>query len=179
MRFISAPLDGVFILELDKHEDERGFFARTFCREEFLAHGLAPDIDQCSISYNRTRGTLRGLHWQVAPHEEIKVVRCIGGAVFDAVVDMRPESGTRGQYYAVELDEENRKALYIPKGVAHGFQTLRDDTTLLYQISSPYRPESARTLRWDDPFVRISWPYPEAPVISDKDRDAPFLSDYE
>ena len=178
MHFVAAPLTGVFVLELEKHEDERGYFARSFCREEFLAQGLSPDISQCSISYNRLEGTLRGLHWQITPNEEIKLVRCIRGKVFDVVVDLRPVSSMYGKYFALELSEENSKAIYIPEGLAHGFLSLQDDSILLYQISRAYVPESARTIRWDDPILSIPWPRTKNLIMSEKDRTAPLWDVY-
>jgi dTDP-4-dehydrorhamnose 3,5-epimerase len=176
MIFKGTPLTGVFQIELEKHEDDRGFFARTYCAEEFARQGLETGFSQCSISCNRHRGTLRGLHYQVAPHEEVKVVRCLRGRVFDVVVDLRPDSVTSGKWFALELSAENGLALYIPRGFAHGFLSLEDDSLLLYQISCPYAPESARTIRWNDPHLNISWPDVGKLVLSDKDRNAPLWS---
>lgn len=175
MRFVSLPLAGAHLVEIEPAEDERGFFARTWCREEFVRRGLADSLAQCSISWNRRRGTLRGMHWQAPPHAEAKLVRCTRGAAYDVIVDLREGSGTRLRWFAVELSAENRRALYVPPGFAHGFLTLADDTEMLYQISVPQHPESARGFRWNDPAVGIVWP--EAPaVVAARDRDYPDLA---
>ena len=158
MLFIETKLAGVYIIELEKIEDDRGFFARTFCQREFEAHGLNPRIAQCSVSFNRRKGTLRGMHYQVAPYEESKLVRCTMGAIYDVAVDLRPDSLTHKQWMAVELTEDNRRALYIPAGCAHGFQTLEDNSEVFYQMSEVYHPECARGLRWNDPVFGIQWP---------------------
>jgi dTDP-4-dehydrorhamnose 3,5-epimerase len=170
MFFAETALPGVWIIDMESVDDNRGYFARVFCREEFLRHGLNPHIEQCSVSYNAKKGTLRGLHWQRSPYEETKTVRCIGGAIWDVAVDVRENSVTYRRWFGVELSAENGKALYIPGGFAHGFVTLEDDTTVMYQISEAYHPESATGLRWDDPMVGIVWPI--APLcLSDKDRN--------
>ena len=158
MKVTPAGLAGVFVIELEKHEDIRGYFARTYCTEEFTACGLDPEISQCSLSYNKKKWTVRGLHYQSEPYAEVKVVRCLKGRVFDVAVDVRPYSGTRGQYVSLELNDENNLALYIPKGFAHGFMSLTDDALMLYQMSAPYHQESARTIRWNDPDINITWP---------------------
>ena len=158
MKFTHAPLAGAWLIGLEPHEDERGFFARLWCAEEFGARGLETDVAQTSMSYNRRRGTLRGMHWQAAPHEETKVVRCLRGALYDVIIDLRPESATFTHHFAVELTAGNRLALYIPRGFAHGFQTLEDDTEVLYQMSVPYSPDHGRGVRWDDPAFGIRWP---------------------
>lgn len=173
MLFIETKLAGVYIIELEKIEDDRGFFARTFCQREFEAHGLNPRIAQCSVSFNRRKGTLRGMHYQAAPYEESKLVRCTMGAIYDVAVDLRPDSLTHKQWMAVELTEDNRRALYIPAGCAHGFQTLVDDAEVYYQISEFYHPEVAKGIRWDDPAFAITWPLPD-PVLSERDRSYPF-----
>ena len=170
MKFIPTKLNGAFVIEPELHEDSRGFFARTFCAREFSGLGLATSFVQCSVSFNRQAGTLRGLHYQAAPYEESKVVSCTAGAIYDVAVDLRPDSPTFQQWVAAELTEENRKALYIPRGCAHGFQTLRDDTMVGYQISEFYHPESARGVRWNDPAFGVEWPLPEAPILSGRDR---------
>jgi dTDP-4-dehydrorhamnose 3,5-epimerase len=175
MIFRETPLAGAFVLEAERIEDERGFFARSFSREEFAAHGLDPEIAQCSISFNHRRGTLRGLHFQTAPFEEVKLVRCTRGSIWDVIVDIRPGSPTRGRHFAVVLSAEARNALYIPKGFAHGFITLEDEAEVFYQISAPYSAENARGYRWDDPTFAIPWPEP-ATVISDRDRNLPLFS---
>lgn len=172
MIFKETPLAGAFVITLDPFTDERGSFARSFCRHEFEAHGLPPEIAQCNISRNAKRGTLRGMHYQVAPHAEAKLVRCARGALWDVIVDIRPGSATRGQWFGVELTETNGTQLFIPEGFAHGFQTLDDDTEIFYQISNFYAPEAARGLRHDDPALKIEWPLPVA-SISDKDRNWP------
>ncbi len=174
MKFLPTPLAGAYVIELERLEDERGFFARSFCQEEFRKHGLRPAIAQCNVSWNRKRGTLRGLHFQAAPHEEAKVVRCTRGAVWDVIVDLREGSPTRLRWHAQELSAENRLAFYVPEGFAHGFQTLTDDTEVLYQMSEYYHPALARGLRWDDPKIRIRWPLPE-PMLSERDRSYALL----
>ena len=172
MKFSPTALAGACIIDIEPVPDERGFFARNWCREEFARHGLNPDLAQCSISFNKKRGTLRGMHYQAKPHEETKVVRCTRGAIYDVIVDLRPASPTFRKWIAVELSADNRRMLYIPVGLAHGFQSLTDDTEVFYQISAPYHPESARGVRWDDPAFGIEWPVAER-VISDKDRQYP------
>lgn len=174
MIFRETPLPGAWVLEPERFEDERGFFARTYCRSEFEARGLDPEVSQCSVSYNHRRGTLRGLHFQAAPHAEVKLVRVTRGAVWDVVVDLRPDSPTFRKHFAVALSADSRNALYIPKGMAHGFQALEDETEVFYQISEPYAPESARGYRWDDPAFAIPWPEPVT-VMSDKDRKLPLF----
>jgi dTDP-4-dehydrorhamnose 3,5-epimerase len=174
MIFRETPLAGAWVLEPERFADERGFFARTYCREDFAARGLDPAIAQCSLSWNHRRGTLRGLHLQTAPHEEVKLVRVTRGAVWDVIVDVRPGSPSFRKHFSLVLSAENRHQLYIPKGFAHGFQTLEDGTEVSYQISEPYAPESARGYRWDDPAFAIPWPEPVT-VISEKDRNLPFF----
>lgn len=169
MRFEELGLSGAFVVEPEPHADERGFFARTWCRDEFAEHGLSIEVAQCSTSYNEHAGTLRGLHFQRAPYEEEKLVRCVRGAILDVVVDLRPDSPTHCSWVGVELDEESRRALYVPKGFAHGFQTLTDAAEVLYMISRPYVPEVSDGVRWDDPAFGIQWPETEARVISPKD----------
>jgi len=172
VKFSPTALAGACIIDIEPVPDERGFFARSWCREEFVRHDLNPDLAQCSISFNKKRGTLRGMHYQAKPHEETKVVRCTRGAIYDVIVDLRPESSTFRKWIAVELSADNRRMLYIPAGLAHGFQSLTDDTEVFYQISTPYHPESACGVRWDDPAFGIEWPVMER-VISDKDRQYP------
>ena len=168
MVFIETKLKGSFIIELERLEDERGFFARSFCQREFEEHGLNPRIVQCNISFNKKKGTLRGMHYQIAPYEESKLVSCIRGAIYDVIIDLRPNSSTYCQWFAVELIAENYKMLYVPEGFAHGFQTLEDKTVVFYQMSEFYHPECARGVRWDDPVFGIKWPV-EQLVISPKD----------
>jgi len=174
MIFRETPLAGAWVLEPERFEDERGFFARTYCRRDFEARGLDPAIAQCSVSWNHRRGTLRGLHLQIAPHEEVKLVRVTRGAVWDVIVDLRPESPSFKRHFGITLSAENRHELYIPKGMAHGFQTLEDGTEVFYQISEFYAPDSARGYRWDDPAFAIPWPEPVT-VMSEKDRTLPLF----
>lgn len=170
MIFAETKLKGAYIIEPERLEDERGFFARTFCQEEFAAHGLRTRFVQCSISFNKKKGTLRGMHYQVAPHEEAKLVRCTMGAIYDVIIDLRPGSPTFTQWVAVELTAQNRKMLYIPEGLAHGFQTLEDDTEVFYQMSEFYHPECARGVRWDDPVFGIKWPKIHHRIVSEIDQ---------
>jgi len=169
MRFIETKLRGAYFIEPDPVGDERGLFARTFCRREFEEHGLDPTATQCSVSYNEKRGTLRGMHYQLAPHEETKLVRVTRGAAYDVVVDLRPDSPTCCGWVGCELTAQNRRMVYVPKGCAHGFVTLADCTELCYQISVFYEPASARGVRWDDPAFGIDWPLVPG-VISERDR---------
>ncbi len=174
MRFVETELAGVVVVELEEHVDERGSFARTWCRDEMAAAGLTSKLAQCSLSRNRRAGTLRGLHLQHAPHEEAKLVRCTRGAIFDVAVDLRPGSPTQGRWVGVELDPDNGKALYVPEGCAHGFQTLVDETDVAYMISTPYAPDSAAGVRWDDPLLAIAWPDVAGErTISERDRSLP------
>jgi dTDP-4-dehydrorhamnose 3,5-epimerase len=168
MMFTATLLEGAWLIELDRREDERGFFARIWCRQELAAQDLDTEIAQESISYNHHRGTVRGLHFQRPPHEETKIVRCTRGAIFDVIVDLRRWSPTYLRWEGIELTAENRKALYIPKGFAHGFQTLTDNAEIVYQISVFYAPESAAGYRYDDPAFGIAWPLPTT-LISDRD----------
>ncbi|MCX7818371.1 MAG: dTDP-4-dehydrorhamnose 3,5-epimerase family protein [Kiritimatiellae bacterium] len=168
MKFEPSPLPGVWVVELEPHRDARGYFARAFCAREFAAHGLETVYVQCNLSGNRHRGTLRGLHWQAAPHEEAKLVRVVRGAVFDAVVDLRPDSPTYLQAFTTVLDAAGGRALYVPRGCAHGFLTLEDNTDVFYQMSEYYVPELARGARWDDPAFSIPWPEPPR-FISERD----------
>ena len=177
MIFESTPLSGAFLVGIEAHSDERGFFARTYCHDEWTRRGLETELSQCSVSFNHRRGTLRGLHYQAEPWPETKLVRCTRGAVWDVMVDLRPDSPTFGRFHGVELDADNRLALYIPAGLAHGFQTLQDDSEVFYQISASYRPEAARGVRWNDPELAIPWPR-EVTMISDRDRSLPLLKDH-
>lgn len=169
MRFVPTPIPGAFVIELEPIVDERGFFARSWCATEFAAHGLNPRLVQCSVSFNKRRGTLRGMHYQVKPHEEAKLVRCTMGAIYDVLVDLRPASAGYRKWFAVELSVANRRMVYCPEGVAHGFQTLTDDAEVFYQMSELHHPESARGLRWDDPAFGIEWPFAETRNISPAD----------
>ena len=172
MIFKETKLKGAFVIELERIEDERGFFARTFCQKEFEVNGLNPHLVQCSISFNKKKGTLRGMHYQTVPHEETKLVRCTRGAIYDVMLDLRPTSPTFKQWVSAELTGENRRMVYIPEGVAHGFQTLQDETEVFYQMSEFFHPECARGVRWDDLQFGIEWPSAER-IISERDRAYP------
>ncbi|HXA35836.1 MAG TPA: dTDP-4-dehydrorhamnose 3,5-epimerase [Steroidobacteraceae bacterium] len=174
MIFTELPLPGAYTVEMQRLADERGFFARSYCAEEFAAHGLGPELRQCSVSYNARRGTLRGLHYQSAPHEEHKLVRCTFGAVFDVIVDIRASSSTYRRWHGTELSADNRRSLFIPPGFAHGFVTLTDHAEVYYMISVPHAPLSARGLRWNDPAFAIEWPLLPV-VISARDAAYPLL----
>lgn len=174
MRFTETELRGAFIVEPEPVEDERGFFARTWCAEEFVDHGLSADFAQCNVSFNRRRGTLRGLHYQAEPFAEAKLIRCTRGAVFDVAVDLRADSPTFGRWCAVELTETNRAMFYLPQGFAHGFQTLTDGAELFYQMSCSYRSGSARGYRFDDPILAIRWPL-RNPIVGHRDLTLPFF----
>jgi dTDP-4-dehydrorhamnose 3,5-epimerase len=177
MHFSSLEIPDLWLVEPEKVEDERGFFARVFCSNTFLERGLCTTYPQWAVSFNRRCGTLRGLHFQLAPYEEIKLVSCVRGAIFDVAVDVRPGLKSRGSWVGVELSAENRAALYIPAGFAHGFQTLTDDAEVLYHISECYHPPAARGIRWDDPDLGIAWPEWQDRVISARDRSLPRLRD--
>ncbi len=172
MRFTAAPIEGAYVIELEPKADERGFFARAWCRQELESQGLVGDVAQCNISFNQSRGTLRGLHYQLAPHEEVKFVRCTAGAIFDVMVDLRRGSPTFKRWFGVELTAENRKMAYVPKGCAHGYQTLAESTEVFYLTSASYSPEAERGIRWNDPAFRISWPL-SVSVISKRDQSHP------
>jgi dTDP-4-dehydrorhamnose 3,5-epimerase len=174
MRFEPTKLAGAFIVETESHEDSRGVFARTFCAREFAEHGLATAFVQSSISFNRTRGTLRGLHYQLPPACEAKLVRCTSGSLYDVIVDLRPDSPTYLRHCGVELTARNRRALYVPEMFAHGFQSLEDETEVFYQISAFFAPDKSTGLRHDDPKLGINWPLPVA-VMSEKDARWPLL----
>ena len=176
MIFQETPLAGAFLVDLEPSVDERGFFARTFCEREFAARGLVSRFPQQNTSFNRTAGTLRGMHWQVPPHGEAKLVRCTAGAIYDVIVDLRRESGTRLRWFGVELDARSRRALYIPERFAHGFLTLEADTEVAYLMGASYVPEAARGLRFDDRRIGIAWPSKPA-VISPRDLALPELGD--
>ncbi|MDB5978055.1 MAG: dTDP-4-dehydrorhamnose 3,5-epimerase [Nevskia sp.] len=169
MKFVETPIQGVFVLELELMADERGFFARTFCSHEFARNGLNPQLLQCSISYNARAGTLRGMHFQQQPYAEAKLVRCIRGAIYDVVLDLRKESQSFKKWFSVELTSGNRSMLYVPEGCAHGFQTLVDDSEVMYQMSSPHVPEATIGVRWDDPAFAIVWPKVDRRTLSVRD----------
>jgi len=174
--FGETEIRGVWVIEVERHEDERGFFARTWDSDEFARRKLDSQFDQCSISQNHLAGTLRGLHYQAAPHGEVKLVRCTAGAIFDVALDLRPDSATFERWSGVDLTRENRRALYVPRGCAHGFLTLENDTEVSYQISGRYVPAAATGARWDDPAFRIGWPR-EVAVINQRDASYPNVAD--
>ena len=175
MEFRALRLAGAHVIDVERSADERGFFARSFCAREFAAHDLMTEIAQTNVSFNAQRGTLRGLHYQTAPHEEAKVVRCVRGAVWDVIVDLREASTTFCEWFGTELSQDNQRALYVPEGFAHGFITLTDETELLYLMSEFYEPGAGRGVRWDDPAFGIDWP--TAPVVmSERDRSYPDFS---
>jgi dTDP-4-dehydrorhamnose 3,5-epimerase len=169
MKFTETGLPKAYIVDIEPAADERGFFARSWCRREFEAHGINPNVAQCGVSFNHRRGTLRGMHYQAPPQPEAKLVRCTMGSIYDVIVDLRPESRAFGKWFAVELSADNRRMLYVPEGVAHGFQTLEDNTEVLYQISEFFRPECARGVRWNDPAFGIRWPGAEPRIMSQRD----------
>lgn len=173
MVFTETKLKGAFIIDLEPIQDERGFFARTWCKKEFEAHGLNPNLVQCNTSFNRKKGTLRGMHYQTAPYEEAKLIRCTMGAIYDVIIDLREGSGTFRQWVGIELSARNRRMLYVPENFAHGFQTLEDNTEVFYQMSEYYYPEYALGIRWDDPIFDIEWPIKEK-IFSAKDRSFKF-----
>ena len=169
-------LVGVYVIDMVKIEDERGFFARVWCKKEVEEYRFVSSFVQLNTSFSKKRGTVRGLHYQISPHQEVKVMRCIRGAIFDVIIDLRPDSSTYMQWMGVELSAENRRMLYVPEGFGHGFQTLVDDTEVFYSVSEFYCPEAERGMRWNDPAFGIRWPETEDVTISDKDRSWP---DYE
>jgi dTDP-4-dehydrorhamnose 3,5-epimerase len=175
MLFNETSLVGAFVVDVEIRMDTRGFFARSFCRAEFEARGLNTTVAQCSIAFSHRRGTLRGMHYQVDPTTEVKLVRCISGAIYDVIVDLRPHSPTYLRHFGVKLSGENRRALYVPEMFAHGYQALTDSAEVIYQVSEMYTPECERGLRFDDPVLRIAWPLAVS-EISDKDRAWPLLA---
>lgn len=175
MIFTPTRLDGASIIDLERHEDERGFFARSWCSQEFQANKLNPAIAQCNVSFNRLKGTLRGMHYQAAPFEEAKLVRCTAGSVYDVIIDLRPGSPTYRQHVGEVLSAANHRMLYVPEGFAHGFQTLEDNTEVFYQMSQFHSPDHARGVRYDDPAFGIKWPVGN-PVVAQRDRDYPDFS---
>jgi len=173
MHFIETKLTGAFIIELESVIDHRGFFGRSFCVEEFKKHGLDLNPAQCNISFNHKKGTLRGMHYQKTPKEEAKLVRCTRGAVYDVIIDLRLGSSTYCNWIGVELTESNYRAIFIPPGFAHGFQTLKDDSELFYQMSTTYAPECATGIRWNDPLFKVRWPIQTELTMSNKDLNYP------
>ena len=174
MKLQETPLPGAYIVELDAKEDQRGYFARTYCRKEFSAAGLHFEVVQCNISNNLRKGTLRGMHYQVDPAAEIKLVQCVSGSLYDVIIDLRPESKTYCRWFGLELSAANRRLLYIPQGFAHGFQTLEKNSTIYYLMSEYYAAQYSRGVRWDDPAFSIKWPLSD-PIMTEKDR---LLPDY-
>ncbi len=172
MIFTETSLRGAFVIDIEGEQDDRGWFGRTFCQEEFKRHRLNPDVAQCNLSRNWRRGTLRGMHYQAPPHQEAKLVRCTRGALYDVIIDLRSESQTFCHWHAVELTADNHRMVYVPEGLAHGFLSLNDNTEVFYQMTRAYARQNARGVRWDDPAFGISWPYkPE--IISEADRSYP------
>ena len=174
--FNATPLGGAFLIDVERHQDERGFLARTFCEREFAEHGVPMRVVQSSTIHSPRRHTLRGLHYQVAPHAEAKLVRCTRGSIFLVMVDLRPDSPTRSEWLGAELSAHSERLAYVPEGFAQGYQTLKDDTEVLYQMSHHYVPEAARGVRWDDPALEIDWPPADRRFISERDRAWPDLS---
>ncbi len=174
MIFTESELQGAYIIDLEEKHDHRGFFARTFCAQEFEAHGLKSVVAQCNLSFNHKQGTLRGMHYQISPAAETKLVRCTQGAIYDVIIDMRPESPTFLSHFGVELTAENHRALYIPEMFAHGYQALTDGAEVMYQVGEFYTPGYERGLRYDDPFFNIRWPR-EVTEISEKDSNWPLM----
>ena len=175
MIFTKTNLEGAFVIRIQKLADERGFFACAFCQREFQEHGLNPNVVQCNISYNKQKGTLRGMHFQSAPYQEAKLVRCMQGAIYDVIVDIRPESETYMEHFTIYLTADNYNALYVPEGFAHGFLTLEDNTHVFYQMSEFFAPGNARGFQWNDPAFNIEWPE-EIQSISDRDANLPNYS---
>jgi len=174
MKFSETPLKGAFIVDLEKREDDRGYFSRTWCRNEFEPHGIYRLPVQSNMSYNIKAGTMRGMHYQAPPFQESKLIRCIRGSVYDVIIDLRKDSATFMQWFGIELNEENETALFVPEDFAHGFITLKDNSSVMYQVSAFYTPGSERIIRFDDPSFNIQWPL-QAAIISDKDKNAPLI----
>lgn len=172
MKFLETDFKNCFLIDIDKEIDHRGFFARVWDKKIFASHNINTNLSQCSISANKKIGTLRGIHYQTYPHEEDKLVRCTRGRIFDVVVDLRPNSKTYKKWMGVELSEENYRMIYIPKGIAHGFQTLEDNTEVFYQISDEYMPNYSKGIRWNDPTFDIEWPI-DSPIMSQRDKEYP------
>jgi dTDP-4-dehydrorhamnose 3,5-epimerase len=172
MVFTETGLKGAFFIDIERREDERGFFARSWCRREFAAHGLAPEFVQGNISQNRMKGTLRGMHYQAHPHEEAKLVRCTRGAVYDVIIDLRPDSATFLRHVGAVLTDDNHRAIYVPEGCAHGFLTLAGNSEVVYEMAQFYEPTAGRGVRWNDPAFGIAWPEPVV-MISERDRTYP------
>jgi dTDP-4-dehydrorhamnose 3,5-epimerase len=171
MIFKETAVKDAFVIEIEKRTDDRGFFARTWCKNEFEKHGLNTNLVQVNIAYNKKRGTLRGMHYQIAPYAETKLIRCTKGAIYDVIIDIRKNSSTYKQWIGVELTEDNYKMLYVPEGFAHGYLTIKDQTEVIYQVSQFYAPNSEQGIRWDDPSFNIKWPETDERIISEKDRN--------
>ena len=176
MKFSKTSLAGLWVIDLELREDERGFLARTFCENEFSAQGLNTRWPQCNLTLTKSRGMIRGMHFQMSPRAEIKLVRCAAGAIFDVAVDVRPNSPTFGKWEAFELTSQNRRMLYIPGGFAHGFQCLADNSEVFYQMSEFFFADLSRGVRWNDPTVAVKWPLPD-PTLSERDKNLPLLAD--
>ena len=177
MIFKETCLTGAYTIELEEHGDERGFFARAWCKKEFMTQGLTSNIVQTNFAFTKKKGTIRGMHYQIAPNEEAKLMRCIKGAIHDVIIDLRPESSTYKQWLGVELSSENRKMFYVPEGFAHGYQSLTDNVETFYMVSEFYSPDSERAVRWNDSAFSIEWPITKNLTISDKDRNWPDFSE--
>ncbi len=175
MIFTETILNGSYLIDMEPVEDERGFFSRSFCRKEFSSHGLKTNIAQCNVSFNKKKSTLRGMHFQIPPKAEAKLVRCTRGAIYDVIIDLRPQSVTYCKWAAFDLTAQNCKALYIPEGFAHGFQTAEDNSEVFYQMFETYAPDYAAGVRWDDPAFGITWPL-NNPIMSEKDLRYPLFS---
>jgi len=173
MKFTETSVSGAYLVEPEPRGDDRGFFARLWCQDEFAAHGLTAEFVQCNDSFSVRRGTLRGLHYQIAPYAEVKLVRCVRGSVFDVLVDLRPDSPTFKRWFGAELTSKNRQMLYVPEGCAHGYLTLQDESEVVYPVTRPYRPEAERGIRWNDPQFGISWPDAGSLTMSPKDERWP------
>lgn len=173
MKFTETKLKGAFIIEINKLEDDRGFFGRTWCKNEMKEHGLDTNICQTNISFNKVRGTLRGMHYQINPYQETKIIRCTRGAIFDVIIDLREDSPTFKQWFSIELTQDNYKMLYIPRNFAHGFITLHDNCEVAYLITQFYNPDAEAGIRWNDPMFNIKWPF-EPSIISEKDKLHPY-----
>lgn len=174
MIFTELPLKGAFVIEMELKADERGFFATSWSKQEFIRRELDSELHECNVSFNKVQGTIRGMHYQAEPHGQTKLVRCTKGSIFDVIIDLRPDSPTFKRWEGFELSEDNRRMLYIPRGFAHGFQSIRDSSEILYQMSQPFNASAGRGVRWNDPAFAIEWPMPLT-VISPRDRDYPDL----
>lgn len=173
MKFTELELKGAYLIELEKFEDKRGFFARTFCKKEFSDNGLDPELSQISIAFNKKKGTLRGMHYMLPPYKEAKLVRCSRGKIYDVIIDLRPESKTFKKWYSTELSQDMPKMIYLPEGFAHGYQTLAHNTEVIYHMSILFVPEYYTGVRWNDPAFKIKWPDVKDRIISEKDNSYP------